>query len=194
MKKEVVIDSFWTKLEELLYVFKKQNQEELIDQINEVVNTLGSYDWEIGPWGDKLYFALSPGYNADLLDELESIIDSAPQISGWAIISGKPRKAEKIKRWYMPNDKGVDILVNAEGWRCVIYKFQDGTYDLDIQVSNLDEDEDTIYQALDIHLTNLLGEINYINYISSVNLVDDFKETIRDRSVPLEDIAKYVKI
>jgi hypothetical protein len=134
---------------------------------------------------------LSPNRQESQIEEVDEIISLAPSLAGWEFISCKPRKTE-ILSWYMLNEKNEKIMVDARNWKCVVYKFPDNTVDLDIKVEEVRGDIDTQYTAVDIHLTNLLGERNYLKIVKQINIVSEFSEKERGRSIPVNDLFKVI--
>lgn len=186
-------DSFWKSLTPLLdQVLKDPENDTLINQIDDLVSKLGEYDWEYGP-GKKaeFYFCISPNLNADLIPQIDEIISHAPVLDGWEFISCKSRK-EDVFSWMMLNENGEEITIDTHGWKCVVYKFSDGTVDLDVKISGVKGDSDIQQLAVNIHLTNLLGERNFIKVVKGFNIVSEFAEKDKGRSIPVNDLFKLI--
>jgi hypothetical protein len=54
-------------------------------------------------------------------------------------------------------------------------------------------DSDTQYYALDIHLTNLLGERNYLRIVKNVKIVLEFSEKDASLAFPINDLFDHLK-
>ncbi len=191
------IDGFWKAISPLLEkVLTNPENEGLIKQIDNLVSTFGDYDWEYGPSNKtEYYFCLSPNFQEDLIDEVDEIVSFAPSLSGWEYLSCKPRKPE-VFSWVMLNENDEEITVDTRKWKCVVYKFPDNTVDLDVKIDDVRGNSDTQNLAVDIHLTNVLGERNYIKIVKGVSIVSQFAEKDRLRSIPVHElfevIAKHV--
>ena len=86
------------------------------------------------------------------------------------------------------NESDEEIIVDTHNWKCIVYKFPDKTVDLDIKVEGVKGDIDTQYFAVNIHLTNLLGERNYLKVIKGVTIVSEFSEKDSARAIGVNDI------
>lgn len=169
------------------------NNDNLINKIDSAVYAFGDYDWEYGPSQSKdFYFALSPNLRIDLIQEVEYIVSLAPVIENWEIISCKPKKFEPLEKWNMYNEKGEKIVVNTKEWECIIYKFPDNTIELDILINNLEGNDEIKYLAVDIHLSNIMGEKKYIQTISNFKIVAEFSGETGKRAVKVRDIEMYI--
>lgn len=176
-------------------IIKNPEDEDNIEKLDQLVNELGKYDWEYGPSNKaEYYFCLSPNLDENLLSEVESIVANSPKIENWEIIACKPRKIEPLMKWNMFNENDIEITINTNEWRCVLYKFPDNTYDLDVKLNNVDGNEDTQYLAVDIHLTNIIGEKDYMKFIKNISLVSEFSSESKDRSILLNEIYNYLPI
>lgn len=188
------VESFWQKFNLLAKaIIRKPDDSEIICILDTYVHQLGDYDWEYGPSKKKeLYFCLSPNMRVDLIEEVDDIIRKAPEIEYWEIISCKPKKKELISKFFIENEKGEEILIDTKGWKCIAYKFPNGTYDLDILLNKIEGNEETKYLAIDIHLTNLMGERKYITLIEGVTIVSSIEGEIKQKSFSVESISKFV--
>ncbi|GAA0894541.1 hypothetical protein GCM10009122_42220 [Fulvivirga kasyanovii] len=166
---------------------------DLIDKIDLMVKKLGSYDWEYGPFEDHFYFCISPHFDKELIPSIEEIMNYAPSSNYWEFMVGKPRKKELLSRFVIYDSDNREVVVDTDGWECIIYRFEDGTYDLDVKMNIKLESEDMKYLALDIHLTNILGEKVYLSIIEGIDIVDEFDDEVKNRAVRFNEIAKYIK-
>lgn len=188
------VNRFWEEFSVLSQeIIKSPDNNKVIERVDYLVKELGGYDWEYGPSEKgEYYFCLSPNLQEELLKKVDEIVSLAPVIYDWEIISGKPRKKEFLKGWTMFNEDNTEILVDTDNWKCVVYKFPDNTYDIDFKISGVEGNEDTQYLAVDIHLTNLLGERNYLRLIKGVNIVPEFSKEAIGRTVMVKDLTNYI--
>ncbi len=188
------IHEFWNVFSSISEeVLVTPNDDKLIAKIDSSVRDLGDYDWEYGPSQTKrFYFALSPNLQIHLLEEVDYIVSLAPAIDNWEIISCKPKKKEFLEEWEILNERGEKIIVNTKNWKCVIYKFPDDTIELDVVIENVDGNDEIKYLAVDIHLSNILGERKYIQKIKTFSILNEFPEDIKKRAVRVRDLDKYI--
>lgn len=116
----------------------------------------------MGPVNDELmFFAISPNLDVELLSVTKEIVSYAPACKNWTFLSSKPRK-EYTPEWRMTDDRGNWMAVDTSSWSYVLYYFEDGTFDMDLQLSAFDFSQKQKTLALDIVLTNILGEEDYM--------------------------------
>ena len=189
-----LIHSFWNEVNSFSKeIILMPDDDVLIKKVDAAVRSLGDYDWEYGPADEHLYyFALSPNFKVELLPEIDYIVYLAPAIDGWEIVSCKPQKSELLEEFEIQNEGDAPSLIDTKGWECIIYKYPDQTIELDIRINNIEASDDIKYLAVDIHLSNLLGERKYIEKIKSVSIVNEFPEDIKARCVPVRDIDSYI--
>lgn len=167
---------------------------DLIYQIDNRVNRLGHFDWEIGPWKDNLfYFAISPSLDITRLELTRQIIEYAPKCDGWYFFASKPPKRDWHGIWKMKNEMGREILVDSSNWEYILYEFEDKTFDMDIMIDDIDGDIGIINMAIDIALTGYLGEEKYITAIKNVKIVTSFDEELKKKTTRLQYIKKHIE-
>jgi len=175
-------------------LFLDPTRSDLIQQIDHLINKLGVFDWEIGPWGEHTYyFAISPNLDSDKLYFTREFIEYAPMCSGWFFLSSKPVKNDWKGIWKMQNEFGKDILVDSNNWKYILYEFEDETFDIDIMIDNVDGDDNTANTAIDIALTSYLGEEDYMTLIKNVKIVDFFEEEHQNKATPIKYIKKHIE-
>jgi hypothetical protein len=165
----------------------------LISQIDSRVRSIGSFDWEIGPWGNSLfYFAISPGLNIEKLTITRSVVDLALDCAGWQFLPSKPPK-EWNGIWKMNNEMGKEIWIDCNNWKYILYQFDDGTFDADILTDVIEGDENTLNTAVDIALTGYLGEETFMSLIMNINIVEEFGEENDIKPNLLKHIKKHME-
>jgi hypothetical protein len=189
------INKFWTWFKSIsVDLLANPTDNSLVTQLDNRVSILGHFDWEIGPWGENLYyFTISPNLNITRLELTQQMIDSAPQCEGWHFLPSKPPKVDWKGIWKMKNEVGKEILIDTNNWKYILYKFDDGTFDADIKINNIDGDEDTQNLAVDIAITGYIGEENFIRLINHINIVDQFEEDTKSNSSLLKHIKKHIE-
>ena len=158
---------------------KSSEDDRLLKQLDGFVSTIGQdLDWEIGPVelemnikdDAKSYLAISPCLNEELLSKTREIIARAPDCKGWAFFPSKPVKGW-TGSWNMLNELDRVISIDANEWKYILYQFDDATFDMDIWVNNVDGNLTTKYIAVDVVITNLLGEERFMNEIKNISII-----------------------
>lgn len=166
---------------------------DLIYQIDDRVNQLGRFDWEIGPWkDDSFYFAISPNLDVMKLELTRQIIQYAPKCKRWCFLASKPPKNDWHGIWKMKSEIGKSILVNSNNWEYILYEFDNNSFDIDIKIDDID-DNININVAIDIALTGYLGEENYMTLIKNIKVVTSFDEELQSKATQLKYIKKHIE-
>jgi len=172
---------FTSVSEELL---KKGDNSAFIERIDHFITSLDErLDWEIGPVEGELalnykaeqYLCISPCLNTDRLYLTKEIISYAPTHASWLFLSVKPAKGW-IPRWTMLNELDKVIPIDSTHWKYVLYLFDDGTYDMDVWIDQVDGNSDTQLSAVEIAVTNLLGEERFMRSIKNIQLISDIND------------------
>ncbi|SEO69993.1 hypothetical protein [Mucilaginibacter sp. OK283] len=169
------------------------NNQTLIYQLDDRVNRLGAVSWEIGPWTDELQFlAISPNLNIDLLEYTQQVIALAPNCKGWHFLPSKP-----VKDWkgivQLENERGIKITVDTSAWQYILYQFDDGTFAIDIKITQLDGNREIQQEAINIALTGYLGEEDFMWLINDFQIVDDFEEEVKRKATALKHIKNHIE-
>lgn len=192
MVEQIDIKTFWNHLIPLLREIKiNPENNELIHQVDKFISDETEFDWEYGPSSKaEFYFSLSPNLREELIDDVERVIALAPTVDGWEFIAGKPRK--EIVPWIMLSEHNEEIEVDPSSWRFILYKFKDGTFDMDVKLNGLKGGLDFQYMAVNILLTNALGEMEFMKLIKNVNIVEEFTGGSDAKSIPMIEIYKVI--
>lgn len=188
------ISAFWLFFEAIAAEISNNPEDiELIARIDQEVSKLGEISWEYGSDGDDdFYFSLSPNFRFELIAYTDFIVSLSPNISRWRFISGKPQKLELIEEFAFINEDGTEIPINTKNWYVISYKFEDGTYDIDVILdTNLDIETNCL--ALKTAMINLLGEINYLRIVNEVKIVEKFDSNVRGKGIPFKHLVKVLK-
>ena len=171
------IISFWIWFESVSRALSQNvDDPDILSELDQKVNALGPFDWEIGPVEKSLlYLAISPNLNDELLRVTAEIVGYAPLCEGWLFLNAKPRK-EYVPIFKLINENQKKILIDISSWSYVLFHFEDRTFDIDIKINSIDGSWETQKLAIDIALTNLLGEEKFITCIKNINIVNEFGE------------------
>lgn len=178
------VENFWTWFETNKELFRPEIiSNENIDKLNSKILSLGDFDWEIreGITKENLLI-ISPGGNLDLIESTKSVIALAPLLSEWEFLHYKPSKKWDYK---LSIEEGcVKRMIDASEWEYVLFKFNDGCYDVLIKAHSISSlDVDYQYDLIDLVLENILGEEMSFKLIKNVEIVSDFdKESIDKKS------------
>ena len=141
--------------------------------------------WEIGSGFIKPNsLAISPNGDKELIERTNKIIAGAPQLDSWEFYSFKQRKDNWDKAKLMDSD----VKINAEDWTYILLKYQDNVTEILIKADNLKGlSTETKEIAVDLVLTNLLGEelkIKTIDFIDIIDVFDDSKGETKLKYLP----------
>jgi hypothetical protein len=139
----------------------------LLSKLDETISSWG-FTWEVGPGlTKKNSLTISPTGDKELLEQTSKIIDSALELDDWEFYSSKQPK----ENWDKANFDG--IKVDAANWTYVLLKYPDDKNEILIQAENLKQlDTSTKELAVDLVLTNLLGEKIKIEQIDFIDIID----------------------
>jgi len=128
--------------------------------------------WEIGPGLIKENsFTISPNGNITLSAFANYIIKSAPTLDNWEFYSWKQPK----ENWYAAKLSNSNSEVNAIDWTYVLLQYPDDKFEILIKADNLKPfATGTKELAVDLVLTNLLGEKKKMEELVLIDIVDEF--------------------
>jgi len=186
------IQNFWKWFVKNVSQFKSDDADQkLFDQLDQKIQELGEFDWELGELKKEWFFVISPNFNEELLLQTEQIISQAPECPGWIFFSARQKKDWDLI-WDMPNAQGSLIKVDARSWEYLLYQFDDGSFDIDISPVGFKGDLETKYVAIDFVLAGILGEREYLSLIKGINLVNKFKGKDQKMVSELKNLEKHI--
>jgi hypothetical protein len=151
---------------------KLQSNNYDIDLLKQLDETISNWNlgWEIGPGVTKQSsLTISPNSNKELLNRTNEIINRAPNLENWEFYSCKQPK----ENWHKASLIDKKIEVDAIDWTYVLLKYPDNQIEILLQAANLKElDTETKELAVDLVLTNLLGEELKMQKIDFIEIVD----------------------
>ncbi|WP_333577716.1 hypothetical protein [Sphingobacterium sp.] len=172
------IDNFWNWIKNNIeYLAPKKINEEYIDLLDEKIEKLGDFSWEIGFDNkvNKKFLVISPEGDNELLTLSKTIISQSPNIEGWIFYSSKPPKQWKLIFNLLIDDKKVKF--NAAEWKYVLYKYPDNVYDVVVKVPKSYEPYEEYFGQIGYIATEgELGEAFVLEYINDIDLVYEFNE------------------
>lgn len=189
---DAVIINFWDWFKKkVVDIENDPNDKNLISQLDEKVLSLGDFEWEYGPSDFKeWYFCISPSFQKELKPIADQIISYAPELKNWEFRSSRPPK-KWTGTWNIYDENGNSISIDSEKWQVLVFKFPDGTYDLDIKIDTFFHSEELMYSAVNILIANIVGEEKYMNLIENIKIVDSFEEN-EAKTVLAKDLDKII--
>jgi hypothetical protein len=179
---------------------KNQYNNELIEKIDKFIDSFNvTLDWEIGPVEGasseqnkvEQYLCISPCLNEDLVPLTREIISLAPACDSWLFLPAKPAKGW-FPEWNMLNEVNQAIAIDASDWKYLLYLFDDGTYEMDVYVDNVDGNANTRLLAAEIAITNLLGEDMLMNTIKNIQVVPEISQGDLNKWSDLENLKRHL--
>ncbi|MGG9962693.1 hypothetical protein [Ferruginibacter sp. SUN106] len=145
--------------------------------------------WEIGPGFTKEYsLTLSPNGNINLLAQTNNIIDQAPMLDAWEFYSSKQPK----QNWQRAKliDKGLEF--EATDWTYILLQYPDDKVEILVKADNLKSlDKNSKEIAVDLILTNLLGEQIKMTQLDFIDIVNDFEN--ENEITEIQFLPKHLK-
>jgi len=168
------ITDFWEWFAKNSHKLQSDNYD--IDFLKELDETISNWNlgWEIGAGLNKPNsLTISPNGNKELLEQTNKIINSAPGLDDWEFYSWKQSK----ENWHKAKLIDKKIEVDAIEWTYILLKYPDDKIEILIKADNLKPfDTMTRELAVDLVLTNLLGEKRKIEELDFIDIVDEFDD------------------
>ena len=193
------IDSFWkwfVQMEDRIATFFAEDSEvdkdALIETINNRVLDFGLFAWEIGAGKTKrFHLTLSPNGDAKRLALSRSIIAQAPSLRDWEFYHAKPAKQwDYIFSIY--DDFMMERSIEAFRWEYVLLEYPDDSLELKIVASNINFlDGEAKKAAVDLALTNIVGEECKVNYLKKVSIVEEFDDEYSGMGAPIRELKEH---
>lgn len=167
------VDGFWKWfVEHRDQLGRRDLPDSLVRELENRIFSLHELDWEIGPGQHAPnMFCLSPSGEKDLLQITQQIVKRAPDLNDWEIHSAKP-----ARKWDLVFNLAVDsrnVEMDGKQWEFVVYKFNDGTYDLLFKPEKKNEElsDEYLNWAATIIADGELGEETRMSLIGQVEVV-----------------------
>lgn len=185
-----VINSFWDRIISILRsIDHTEPNIRKIREIDDEVSRLDDISWEYGPYDDNIfYFALSPDFDENKIDRVRTIINLAPKVPNWIFMAGKPAKKNCSSKVSIVSNTYEQIFDTSE-WRCILYKFQDKTFEMDIYIPQQTGSIEDIHTILDIQLSNLIGELFFLEKIKNIQLITE-GDDVNKGLIKLNDLSR----
>jgi hypothetical protein len=167
-------ENFWIWFEAIAGSLSNDpHNSDLIYELDDRIESLGPFDWEIGPVDENtVYLAISPCLDELLLDRTKEMIKHAPNIQGWKFYSSKPQKPIS-KSFTMLNDARQIITIDISDWQYGLQKTTNNKFDIEVHVKNIDGNWNTEVLAVEILLVNILGEEKFMSLIKTITVNEE---------------------
>lgn len=144
---------------------------DLLEKLDRIISDW-HFSWEIGPGViESNSLTISPNGNKELLHQAGRIIERAPELDTWEFYSSKQPK----ENWFIARLIYEKADINALEWTYVLLKYPDGKLEIIIKADNLKSlDTKTRELAIDLVLTNLLGEKRKMEELDFVDTTEEF--------------------
>ena len=166
----------------------------LISELDKRISKLGDFVWEFAPGKvEKKAFVISPGGDLKLLELSKEVISRAAKCKGWEFHYAKPPKDWELKFDFERAD-GRMADVDASGWKYVLLKYEDETYEIIIKLPQLlmelgDRDALT---ATEITLDGILGEERRMRLINGIDVVFEFEEMYKSKASDIQALSEHL--
>lgn len=162
----------------------------LLTELDKKVLEIGYFDWELGPYDDTSFFlAISPNLDKNRLQDTRDIISLAKECQNWTFLNAKPAKGW-LGNFEIQDDFDNTVFVDATNWKYVLYKYED-ELEIDVLIDNMSNMK-VSYLALDVLLTNLLGEQRYMDSFVVINIIHDLKAFDMSKSSDLSNLGDHL--
>lgn len=173
------IIEFWDWFQRNEYMFRDViDPDHAVDTLNEQVLAFGMFAWEIGEGTNRPhYFTISPNGDKKRLALSKKIMEVAPDLKEWEFHPAKQPKDnwdfsfEAFDRYFSKH------MFDASDWDYFLEKNEDGNIEILIQTENLHVmDLDDELNAVDMVITNIIGEELIIHHLDAFETVENFEE------------------
>jgi hypothetical protein len=167
-----------------------------IELIDQQINRLGDFTWEIGPGIIKsLSLTISPGGDRNLLAITREIVSQAPIIDNWEFYYAKP-----VKEWDNYFDVIIDekkIGIDISNWEYILFRNDNGNYDIQIKPDNIPaillSKENQIYGIVEMALESIIGEERRLEKIDDLEVVSEFDDDIKKNGISILNLQDHLK-
>ena len=168
---DIEIDDFWNWFKiNSVHLHSDNYDTELLSKLDNIISGWG-FGWEIGPGLTQANsLSISPNGDKGLMKQTSKIVDKAPKLDNWEFYFFKQLKENWNKA------KIGNINIDASDWTYELLKYPDDKFEILIKADNLNPlDTSTKELAVDLVLTNLLGEKRKIEELDFVDTVNKFE-------------------
>lgn len=148
-----------------------QFEDSLVEEVEELIQRVGDLGWEIGPYKEGYFLALSAADDDQLRTCIEELLRSSPKLTAWTFFAEKQPR-EWVPRFAIRDQLGLEHWVDASAALFSIIRGSDGDTLLLKRVKMETIPEGLKREALEILLDGLVGE-HIRRQLVAVRLVPD---------------------
>jgi len=168
-------------------------RDHIIDQLDDLILTLGVFTWEIGPGSIKSWqLTISPNGDAELLKKSKEIMERAPDLPYWEFNYSKSAK-EWDRQTLIYDENMIQQEIDATNWQYVALQQDDGMVELIMEASNIsDLDQETAVSAANLVVMNEIGEETKIEQICKVDIVGQLGAEYEKQKSVINNLKKHI--
>jgi len=188
------IKEFWNWFSENCQKFDNDFENtDLLYELDKRINELGEFSWEIGPGiTSPNSLVISPGGNIDLLPCTKEIIGQSQPCLGWEYYYAKPPKEWDLLFDFETRD-GLKVHVDASLWEYVLLRYEDGMFEIIIEVTNIGElNENDKLAIVEILLDGVIGEELRMTRICLIDVVEEFENEYGNKASNIKYLLKHI--
>lgn len=191
------IESFWewfmeheAEIKEILDDEIHPQRDALVRAMDNHILGFGLFTWEMGPATRNTFFlTISPNADKELLPISRAIMDHAPDLPDWTFLYAKPAKEGHLHLKLYDEDFN-EHHVDALEWKFVLVPCPDKKVDVLIEAPNMAQlDFETQADAGSLVVSNLLGEVNRIQFVRRIIVVQAF-DPVQEDATPIGQLKQ----
>jgi len=170
---KIKIDEFWNWFVEHEQKFRIISDPQIVrEMLDNQVLQFGIFSWEIGEGSAKPHtFTISPNGNPKMLRRSEAIMGEAPELDKWEFFAAKP-----AQDWDFQIEMFDSFMekrkIDASEWEYVLRMTAEQKIRVLIYAENIDFlDDDDRMVAADFALNNMIGEMDKIYFVESIEFL-----------------------
>ncbi|MCC7453281.1 MAG: hypothetical protein IT222_03870 [Crocinitomix sp.] len=193
------IEDFWEWFDENREVIQQVVSESqhpetnyIVEQLDQHLLGMGKLKWQLeNPHESKFNLVLSPNNDRKLLEITRAIIQKANRHQDWEYHHAIPLK-ETFEVILYDNEMEIRTII-AHHWNVIPLIEADGRCELLIEAPELlDLDEDTQLIAVDLMLTDVLGEELKIKHLSGFQILEFVEDDQVEELLPLQQLRQIL--
>jgi hypothetical protein len=199
--KNKAIEEFWHWLVDNRTIIESVINGESADKRNDIIEALDNYVLSFGrikwvldqPVSGAFQLILSPNRDLEIWKITQKLVRHAPSIDHWQFFSAIPPNGQFMFDIY---DDYMDThTINTKNWSIGVEDRSNGAVRIFVSSaanqSNLDPENFLV--AIQIGLTNILGEEQVMRYVDGVEVLDESKWKSNVKRSSLETLANLLK-
>lgn len=194
-KRNTGIERFWKWFQQVADdLGKNLENDTILQELDRRVSELGNVAWEVGPGKiEPSALVITPDGAVGEIEKCRRIVALAPTIEGWEFHSARPPRQWDL-RFMIERDAGGFMNIDARGWRYVLFRFPDHTFDIVLEAHNLDKaTSQERYRAAVVLLDGILGEIRRLKRIKGIDIVISLTQEQETSASAIEVLGEHLE-